>query len=450
VTLHVAEARSFVEASQGRRWDLIQVALLDSFTAAAAGVLVMGESALYTVEALRAYYQHLAPGGLLAITRWLRSPPRDPVQLFATAILALERTGVETPGDQLAMIHGWDTATLLVKNGRFTAAEVTAIRAFASARSFDVAWYPGMPEGEANRFNRLAEPSLYRAATVLLGPDRDQFIEDYKFYVAPATDDRPYFFRFFKWKLLPELWAVRAQGGLTQTDTGYLVVLATLAQSAVASLVLILLPLSILRPTPRRHHTMARWRIAVYFMALGFGFIFIEIAFIQRFTLFLGHPLAAVAVVLAAFLVFAGFGSSLSQRFSERRRQAVAIAATGIVGIAGLYLIALPFIFSGLIALPLLAKVAIATCLIAPLGVAMGLPFPLGLGQVAVEAPRLVPWAWGINGCASVMGAVLASILAMHFGFAIVVCLALALYAAAAIVFAPGLALTRLSVRLDP
>jgi spermidine synthase len=442
VTLHAAEARSFVEGSRGQRWDLIEVALLDSYTAAAAGVLVLGESALYTVEALRAYYRHLAPGGLLAITRWLRSPPRDPIKLFATAVMALERLGIERPGDQLAMIHGWDTATLLVKSGRFTTSEVEAIRAFAAARSFDVAWYPGMPEREANRFNRLPEPSLYRTATVLLGPDSEQFFEDYKFHVVPATDDQPYFFRFFKWKLLPELWAARAQGGLTQADTGYLVVLATLAQSAAASLVLILLPLTVLRPIPHRHRVIGRWRVAIYFMALGFGFIFIEIAFIQRFTLFLGHPLAAVAVVLAAFLVFAGFGSGVSQRFSERRRFAVAIAAASIVGIAGLYLLALPFIFLSLIALPLLAKAAIATCLIAPLGFAMGLPFPLGLGQVAAEAPGLVPWAWGINGCASVVGAVLASILAMHLGFTVVVCLALALYAAGTIVFAPERAIS--------
>lgn len=436
VTLYAAEARSFVEASRGRRWDLIEVALLDSFTAAA-GIQALGESTLYTVEALRIYHRHLAPGGLLAITRWLRSPPRDPIKLFATAVLALEQAGVQTPGGQLTMVHGWDTATLLVKNGPFTGAEIAATRAFAEARSFDVAWYPGMPEAEANRFNRLDEPYLYRAATALLGPDRERFFEAYKFHIVPASDDRPYFFRFFKWELLPELWALRAQGGLTQADAGYLVLLASLVLSAVTSLVLILLPLAVLRPMSSRRRAMARWRVAVYFLALGFGFMFIEISFIQRFTLFLGHPLAAVAVVLAAFLVFAGLGSGVSRHFSERRRLALAIATVGIVAFAGLYQIALPFAFSWLIALPSSAKVVATILLIAPLGFAMGLPFPLGLGQVAGEAPGLVPWAWGINGCASVIGAVLASILAMHLGFTIVVCLALALYAVGAIVFQP-------------
>jgi hypothetical protein len=438
VSVHIAEARSFVEAS-GRRWDLIQVALLDSFTAAAAGVHALGESPLYTVEALWAYHDHLAPGGLLAITRWLRTPPRDIVKLFATAVLVLEQAGVSSPGDRLVMIHDWNTATLLVKKGQFDSADVARIRAFCEERSFDVAWYPGMPETEANQFNRSAEPYLYRAAVALLGPERERFLESYKFYIAPATDDRPYFFRSFKWKLLPELLALRDQGGLTHVDIGYLVQLATLAQSVAASLVLILLPLAILG-AKRESSSLARWRVALYFLALGFGFIFIEISFIQRFTLFLGHPLAAIAVVLAAFLIFAGLGSGASAHLAERWRAPLAVAAAGIVVFAGAYLVALPFAFTTLIALPLLAKAAIATVLIAPLAFLMGLPFPLGLSRVSAESPGLVPWAWAINGCASVVGAVLAGILAMHFGFTAVVCAALILYAIAAAVFTPRIA----------
>jgi hypothetical protein len=438
VTVHIAEARSFVEASTGR-WDLIEVALLDSFTAAAAGVHALGESSLYTVEALRAYEAHLAPGGLLAVTRWLRAPPRDPIKIFATAVVALEQAGVTAPGHRLAMIHTWNTATLLVKKGPFEPAEVARIRAFCEERSFDVAWYPGMAEAEANRYNRSAEPYLHRAAVALLGPERERFLEAYRFHVAPATDDRPYFFRFFKWELLPELFALRAQGGLTQVDTGYLVHLGTLAQAAGASLILILLPLAI-RRVGTGGASLERWRVAIYFLALGFGFIFIEISFIQRFTLFLGHPLTAIAVVLAAFLVFAGLGSGASAALGKQSRAALLVAAAAIIVLAGAYLIALPVALSRLMALPLLAKVALTTTLIAPLAFTMGVPFPLGLSRVSAEAPGLVPWAWAINGCSSVVGAVLAGILAMHFGFTAVVCSALLLYALAAVVFSlePG------------
>jgi spermidine synthase len=444
VTVHSAEARSFVQASE-RSWDLIQVALLDSFTAAAAGVQALGETPLYTVEALRSYYAHLGPGGILAVTRWLRSPPSDPIKLFATAIVALEQAGVSSPGDRLAMIHDWNTATLLVKEAPFDPAEIARMRAFAEARSFDVAWFSGIREAEANRFNRQEEPSLYRAATELLGPERERFLRIYKFHIEPATDDRPYFFRFFKFELLPELFALRAQGGLAQADTGYLVVLAALVQAGFASLVLILLPLAALRtgapraePAQARPAVAARWRVAVYFLALGFGFMFIEISFIHRFTTFLGHPLAAIAVVLAAFLIFAGLGSGIAGEIEERRRAAVAIAVGGIILFAGTYLVVLPVWLPELIAWPFPAKAAVALLLIAPLGVAMGMPFPLGLARVAARTPGLVPWAWAINGCASVVGAVLASLLAMHVGFTVVVCLALALYAMAVLAFEAG------------
>ena len=176
------------------------------------------------------------------------------------------------------MIHDWNTATLLVKEAPFDPAEIARMRAFAEARSFDVAWFSGIREAEANRFNRQEEPSLYRAATELLGPERERFLRIYKFHIEPATDDRPYFFRFFKFELLPELFALRAQGGLAQADTGYLVVLAALVQAGFASLVLILLPLAafgpeLLAPSRRRRGPPSRpgggWRSISWRSASG-------------------------------------------------------------------------------------------------------------------------------------------------------------------------------------
>jgi len=113
--------------------------------------------------------------------------------------------GETDPGERLALLHGWDTATLLVKNGHFTRAEIATLRSFAAERQFDVAWHPGMRGDEANHYNRLAKPTLYDAAVALLGPGRSAFLADYRFNVWPATDDRPFFFRFFKWSLLPQL-----------------------------------------------------------------------------------------------------------------------------------------------------------------------------------------------------------------------------------------------------
>ena len=189
------------------------MALLDSFSASSAGVYALAENHLYTVEAVQDDLRHLQPGGLLAITRWVTLPPRDALKLFGAAVLALQRSGVSDPASQLALVRSWKTSTLLVRNGAFGSEDIAAIKAFCVARSFDLAFYPGMKPQEANRYNVVAAPDLFDGATALLGPGRDEFLQNYKFDIAPATDDRPHFFHFFKWRSL-ELLSLKEQGGL--------------------------------------------------------------------------------------------------------------------------------------------------------------------------------------------------------------------------------------------
>ena len=170
VRTHVADARSFA-ARSSERWDLIQIALVDSFSAAAAGVHALDESLLYTVEAFETFLDRLAPDGVLAVTRWLKLPPRDALKLLWTARQALEARGVADPASRLAMIRGWKTTTLVVGAQPFGADAIAGLRAFANAYAFDLVWHPGIAEGDANRHNRLAQPEFYRGAAAILGPD---------------------------------------------------------------------------------------------------------------------------------------------------------------------------------------------------------------------------------------------------------------------------------------
>jgi spermidine synthase len=425
VQVHEGEARGFA-SSETDHYDLIQVALLDSFGVASAGLYGLSESYLYTVEALQTYLSRLAPDGVLSITRWLTLPPRDSLKLFATAIAALEESGVPDPAMRLAMIRGWKTVTLLVKNNDFSPDEITAIREFSRTRSFDLAYYPGMRSEEANRYNMLAQPYFYEGAVALLGPERQDFIDRYKFYIAPATDDRPYFFRFFKWDAAVELFSLRQQGGMALLDWSYPLLVATLVQAVLASILLILAPLA----ASRSRETLPPARAALYFLAIGFAFMFMEIAFIQKFILFLSHPLYALAVVLCAFLVFAALGSWLAGRKQGRaagvRNVTTAIIMLGVVAL--LYLAFLPDLFDALIHLPDPTKIGISAALIALPGICMGVPFPTGMARLARTLPDAIPWAWAINGFASVVGAVLASLLAVHLGFTAVILLAVVLY----------------------
>lgn len=434
--LHVAEARAFVATARDA-YDLIHVPL----SASGGGSLMSGldETYAYTTEALGLYLDRLTSSGTLAMTREVKNPPRDALKLTAAAIDALEARGVRDPGDHLVLIRSWQTFTLLVKKKPFAESEIAGLKEFMAARSFDAGWRPGMKRAEANQYNLLDSPYFYDGVAALLSDQRRDFMADYKFNITPAVDNRPYFNNFFKWTSLPEQLALQGTAGYPLMERGYVILLATLVQAALIGLVLIAAPLRFLRHADGGGQG-ERARTVIYFTALGLSFLFIEIVFIQRFTLFLGHPLYAISVILAAFLVFAGAGAAASSavfRFLKRRlplSPLVAIAA-GIAAAAVFYIAALPGVFAALLPLPVPLKAAVTAALIAPLAFLMGMPFPMGLARLSQKAPALVPWAWGINGCASVLSPILATLLAIHWGFDGVVALAVGLYFVAAAVW---------------
>ncbi|MGI9294462.1 MAG: SAM-dependent methyltransferase, partial [Pseudomonadales bacterium] len=433
VDVRIEDARGFF-SGKPPSFDLIEIELIDSFAASSAGLLALNASYLYTVEAFSEYFANLNDGGYLAISRWVKLPPRDTLKLFATAIEMLRSSSVSTPATHLLMIRGWQTSTVLVKNGHFTEQEIAAARRFCDTHSFDLVFYADMPETLANRYNVLSDPVHYRAAQALTGHSPRVYLDDYKFNINPATDDRPYFFYFFKWQSLPEILSLVGQGGVPLLESGYLILIATLIQAVFVSAALVLLPLW----KRMRHANVHRRRMTWYFCALGFAFFFVEIAFIQKFLLFLHHPVMSVASILGGFLIFAGMGSYMAGRWHVQRNEhnIILAAAVSIVTIGLLYVILLPtVVFEPLASANLPTKLAVSVLLTGILAIPMGMPFPLGIARLGERAPNLVPTAWAINGCASVISAVLATVLAIHFGFTVVLLLAFALYLSAAIAF---------------
>jgi spermidine synthase len=429
VSIKIAEGRGFIQASQ-EKYDLIQIALLDSFAASSAGVYALSESYIYTLEALKEYLRHLSPEGILSITRWLRMPPRDGIKLFATAVEALEELGASDPSSHLIFIRSWATSTLLIKNSYFTPSQIEKLREFSEERSFDVIWYPGIKPAEVNQYNILERPHYYEASSRILSPNRDNFYRNYLFDIVPATDNSPYFFHFFRLRSLPYLLKTMGAEWVPFMEWGYIVLIATLVQAVGVSIFLIILPLFFLKGTRTRGSGA---RVFIYFLSLGLAYMFIEISFIQKFTLFLSYPIYAAAVIIAGFLFFSGWGSYLSGRFSLASSFKIAIAVGAIIMVTLIYLFFIDHIFSLFIAFSDSVKILISLLLIAPLAFFMGMPFPLGLTVVSSRTPPLVPWAWGINGCASVVSPVLATILAISFGFNVVVSCALFLYLLAAL-----------------
>jgi len=424
------EARGYLAGSD-ERFELIQLPLIDALGASGAGVYAGHESYLYTVEALEMMLARLSPDGMICVTRWIRTPPRDGLRVFATAAEALRRRGC-SPASRLAMIRSWATVTVLISPVPLEEERAEAIRAFCEQRGFDLCWLPGLTAEQANRFHRLDRPYCYEGARALLGPQREAYLSDYIFDVRPRTDDRPYFHHFLRLRALPEISRQLGRLGRAHLELGYVLLLAALAQCVPVGAALIVLPLVGRVGLLRRAE--GKGRALAYFLFIGVGFMFLEMNFLQRLTLYLAHPIYSAGVVIGSFLVFGGLGSQLSARWRSE--------AGGVVRRAGLLVVALTagyaLLLDRALALtqpwPAWARAVLAVAAVAPLAVAMGHMFPVAMRRLGLARPVLVPWCWAINGFASVVATVAATVLAMEVGFRAVLLLGAGAYLAAAVV----------------
>ncbi len=424
--------RAFLHAT-GRRYDRILVAEMGSLHGAAGGMAAAGASYLFTVEGMSDLWGALGEDGVLVITRWAVQPPREVPRLLATLRAVLDARGLPA-GPRVMLVRSWGTATLLASPRPFTPEEVGRLSGWAAARSFDVAWAPGVTEAAANRYN-LLDPDWFRmAAEGLLGTAPERFLAGYPFAVDPVTDEAPFYHHFLPFDRLLELWRTGGRLSLPYLEWGLVAQALVFMQAVPISAVLILLPLLLLprntvRSDGRRSTDEKRAVRFVYFALLGLAFMLLEVSSIQRFLLFLAEPATATAIVLAAFLVFAGLGSLTAGRLTTTGRfrspwlpfLAVAVLAP-LTWLGGQTL----WEFFASAALP--ARMGLAVALLAPLAFCMGMPFPLGLQRVADSEPGWIPWCWGVNGFLSVTGAAVAPLVALTVGFRGVLLLAAALY----------------------
>ncbi|MFB0535649.1 MAG: hypothetical protein ACETWR_11775 [Anaerolineae bacterium] len=433
------EGRSHVRR-MGQRYDLIQLSLADSYRPVTSGAYSLSESYLYTQEAFADYLAHLNEGGLLVVSRWLQLPPSEALRVGALAVAALERTGATHPERRLVVIRSMRTALLLAKNGEFSAEEIEAARGFCDGNKFDLVYYPGIQPAEANRYNVLPEPYYYQAFQDLLSAeDRARFYTDYAFDVSPPDDDRPFFFHFFKWSQTPAILQTFGKTWQPFGGSGYFVLVALLVLALLASAILILVPLlfqcklpaaalSVVDYRSTTSRSRGRGYVFLYFALLGLGYLFVEIPLMQRFILFLGHPVYAFATTLFALLLFSGLGSMTGPRLSLLK-MLILLSVTIL-----LYPLLLPRLFQLLLGQGFALRLLASVVSLAPLGFLMGIPFPGGIALLDRLAPDLIPWAWGINGCLSVLASILSTMLAISFGFSWVLVGASLAYAGSALV----------------
>ena len=418
VRIVVSDGRSFVRNSTDK-YDVLQMTLVDTWASTAAGAFALSENNLYTIEAFGEYFAHLKPDGFVAITRWEFQQPREALRVVSVAMAALQRIGVANPQRHFIVVADGELDTdgtavaVLAKKSAFTADEEAGVRAHLAVHPTLRALYlPSAPP--ANAYTDL-----------LASNDPFAFGEAYEFDITPVTDNRPFFFfTLHPRQILSK--ALVGRGIDWKVNLGVVVLGMVLIISALAVLAFLVVPM-LLHDRGRPRDTAQ----LTYFVAIGVGFMLVEIAFIQRFVLFLGHPTYALTVVVFLMLLSCGVGSALSRNWLTNTTHARKALGLIVVGVA-LYSLVLPKILGALVALPLPAKALVSAVLLIPLGIAMGMPFPSGLRSLATTTGGgTVEWAWAMNAGSSVLGSVLAIVIAINFGITATLLTGAAAYAAA-------------------
>ncbi len=458
VTLYNTEPRAFT-TSTGKRFDLVEIALVDSVGLSQTGGYQLNENYLYTTEGIESYLRTLKPDGLLAITVWNRlDPPRNVPKLLTTVIEALNRRGVKDAGRHLFVFDSLlSTATILVKNSEFMETDRQTLLQFLAKTSFEPCYYAGMPspgkdfpailQAYQDRFTpppagSASDPTgssldftpkdfYYYTTDWLLSGKANQLYSQYLFNILPVTDNRPYYTGYVKPSTIP---LVLSNINDLSEEWGYMLEVGTFLLSVVFGAFVILIPLvGRWRRIATGHKVTVR--VIVYYAALGIGYIAVEIFLIQRLVFFLANPTFASTAVLTTMLSISGFGALVAGSYRGDRMRLILFAVIGIALTMIGYIVLLPVVTDTLLGWPLVLKLGLSVILVAPGAFFLGMPFPTGLNELTKHKSGLLPWAWGINGAFSVTGTSLARLVSISWGFSAVLMGVIILYLLAFLTF---------------
>jgi len=472
--LYVAHTRN--------RYDVIDLSLADSAGLSSPGGFSIVEKYSYTREAMSAYMRALKPDGILSVTLWNKEePPKSVLKLYATMVAAARdvaagKGGDKDIADKFYVVSSYlSTATVLYKRDGFTPEEIARLNAHTKAMSFDAIYYPGIKVDESelpqilsdyrdqffgapsdptapseNEPNDKPPPGMTGAAP---GPAADgttevkdgdappapkvpatvlgrlawhhlihggwqKVADEYVFDTRTLTNHQPYFAAYIK---VGDLLTFTDRLELVQDEWGYLLLWATLGIAAIFALTLVLFPVifgwrTIFSRYPGKFGTM------IYFLCLGLGYIIVEVGMISHFILALSNATVSASVLITGMLVFSGIGSFFSERFLDRARITMPKIFLAIFLILTLYAFTIDYALDWIGTLPYALRIVLCLLLLLPPAFLMGFPMPTAmttLGRLGKD--HMFLWAWGINGCFSVIGAALVPIVATSFGLPAVV-----------------------------
>jgi spermidine synthase len=386
------------------------------------GMMASEENYLLTREAFQDAWDRLDEEGYLLITAWMDYPVRVPLKMLSLIAELLYVNVPETPEKHLVVLRSWGNMGFLVKKSQFCKTEKEKILEFSNHMFFDPMIPEDLIEKDATTFNFLQNENLREYAGKILRGDTKSLFGDYEFDIAPASDNRPFFYRFMKPSKIKILRNTYSFQELAYMEPGYFLTFIVFFVILALSLLLIFVPMLFMKIKGRGIPFTL-----LYFGGLGVGFMFVEIVFIQQFILYLGEPIYSAAAIISGILLFSGAGSYTSSRFPAKRK-ILSINLLIIVPLIVLYALLLGVILRNTVHLSMILKILLTLALISPPSFFMGMAFPLGVRLLSGMNESLIPWAWGINGYLSVISAVLAILISFHTGFMMVLVLAALAY----------------------
>jgi len=410
VSLTVTDARHFARVDQAR-YDVIGASAVFGRVPPAAGAFTLSEDLLHTAEAFDEYWDRLEEDGILSITRFVYD--QRALRLTAMARTLLDRKGVSEPGRHLRVVSDRGLANVLVSKRPFSSEDDTRLREVVDRYGFEFL-YPPLP-GESTRLTKLVDEADLAGALAAI-----------PFDVSPPTDDRP----FFYYTVRPgDFLRGHLPGRAGFDDQGAEILRLSFLIMLGLAAVALLLPVAVARGIPRAGGAGIVAPLT-YFFAVGLGYMVLEIGTMKRLTLVLGHPVYAVSVTLFTFLVGSGMGSLLSARLApDVRRLRLWLLGAGLLGLLQAFLA--PTLLAPVTAFPAPLRFGVAVLATFPLAFVLGIPFPAAMSSLGSRARILLPWAWAVNGTASVAGSLGAVLVAMNYGYTATLAAGAALYAVA-------------------
>jgi len=424
VHIHVEDGRSFVRRSR-ESYQVLQATLVDTWASTAAGAFALTENTLYTSDAFYDYLAHLTSDGIMAFTRWGFPQPRESLRLLTLASHALEKIGereawrhvlvAREAQDTLTTFGALDT--VIVSRKPLSARDIEQARNLILESGMRVVYLPGDTDA-SNPFAQVLRSTNLRA-----------YLASYPYDVSAIDDNRPFFFYTVQPRDVWSFFRSSDSGIDYKINRAVPLLFGLVGISLLATAITLALPPLVLRSRLPAEPGIRKF--LVYFICIGVGYILIQVALIQRFVLFLGHPTYALSVIIFSMLVSSGLGSYYSRRMGTAKDATLRRVLITVAVLVAILAFLAPAVASIGVGWPLPMRMLVSVALIAPAGFVMGMPFPSGLERLERRHKPSVRWAWSLNAASSVLGSALAIFLALYLGLRETLLIGGALYLAA-------------------